>query len=263
MQRMRSPSPIVWPVAITGGFLAAQFALRGQSGFADSLHTFLQPHEAVDWLPHIVLLALGVSIVMYFAPAHRPRLIALAAALCLAAPVRLLSGNLAQHWSIPGKVAVLVSLAAVLGVVWLLLASNDDEQPAILRVPLANSRRGGHRHRGDPIRRAHLRPLIRRPRRRDHGNRARILGFAGIASSCGVACRPARRHHVHARQPHHPRPLLRRAQHDQRRTAFPSLAATAAPLPALLEAARRGNETRPASCLPITSGDCCRKRLSA
>ena len=112
MRRMRSPSPIVWPVAITGGFLAAQFALRGQSGFSESLHTFFQPHEAVDWLPHIVLLALGVSLVMYLAPAHRSRLIALAAALCLAAPVRLLSGNLAQHWSILGKVAMLVSLAA-------------------------------------------------------------------------------------------------------------------------------------------------------
>jgi hypothetical protein len=136
MRRMRSPVRIVWPVAITGGFLAAQFALRGQSGFSESLQTFLGPHEAVDWLPHIVLLALGVSIVMYLAPAPRPRLIALAVALCLAAPVRLLSGNLAQHWVILEKVAVLVSLAAVLGLIWLLLASNDNEQPAILRVPL-------------------------------------------------------------------------------------------------------------------------------
>jgi hypothetical protein len=136
MQRLRSPSPIVWPTAMTGGFLAGQFALRGQSGFIDGLHTFFQPHEAVDWLPHIVLLALGVSIVMYLAPARRPRLIALAAALCLAAPVRLLSGNLAQNWSIPGKAVVVASLAAVLGFVWLLLASNDDEQPAILNVAL-------------------------------------------------------------------------------------------------------------------------------
>src|SRR4051794_20483625 len=136
MRRMRSPLPVIWPVAITGGFLAAQFALRGQSGFFESLHTFFEPHEAVDWLPHIVLLALGVSIVMYLAPAQRPRLIALAAALCLAAPVRLLSGNLAQHWSIVGKVAVLISLAAIFGLVWLMLAFNDKKQAAILRLPL-------------------------------------------------------------------------------------------------------------------------------
>jgi hypothetical protein len=136
MRRMRSPLPTIWPVAITGGFLAAQFVLRGQAGFFESLHTFLEPHEAVDWLPHIVLLALGVSILMYLAPAQRPRLIALAAALCVAAPVRLLSGNLAQHWSILGKVAVLVSLAAIFGLVWVLLALDDNERPAILRLPL-------------------------------------------------------------------------------------------------------------------------------
>jgi hypothetical protein len=136
MRQMRTPLPVVWPVAITGGFLTAQFVLRGQSGLSESLHTFLQPHEAVDWLPHIVLLALGVSLVMYLAPADRPRLIALAAVLCLAAPVRLLSGNLAQHWSIPGKAAVLVSLAAGLGLVWLLTSRDDGRQPAMIRVPL-------------------------------------------------------------------------------------------------------------------------------
>jgi hypothetical protein len=136
MQRVRSASPIVWPVAITGGFLVAHFILRGQSGFTESLHTFLQPHEAIDWLPHIVLLALGVTLVTYLAPAHRYRLIALAAALCLAAPIRLLSGNLAQHWSITEKLTLLVSLAAVLGLMWRLLALNDDRQPAIIRVPL-------------------------------------------------------------------------------------------------------------------------------
>jgi hypothetical protein len=136
MRQMQTPLPIVWPVAITSGFLAGQFTLRGQSGFAESLHTFLQPHEAVDWLPHIVLLALGVSLVMYLAPARRYRLIVLAAALCVAAPVRLLSGNLAQHWSIGGKVAILILLAAVLGIVWRLLALNDDRRPAIIRVPL-------------------------------------------------------------------------------------------------------------------------------
>src|SRR5215212_9578629 len=87
MRRMRAASPIIWPVAISGGFLAGQFTLRGQSGFIESLHTFFQPHEAVDWLPHIVLLALGVSLVMYLAPTHRYRLIVLSAVLCLAAPV--------------------------------------------------------------------------------------------------------------------------------------------------------------------------------
>src|SRR4051794_28268935 len=135
LRQMQTPLPVLWPAAITGGFLAGQFTLRGQSGFFDGLNTFFQPHEAVDWLPHIVLLALGVSLVIYLAPVHRDRLVVLAAALCFAAPVRLLSGNLAQHWSIAGKVAMLILLAAVLGIVWRLLALNDDGRPAFIRVP--------------------------------------------------------------------------------------------------------------------------------
>jgi hypothetical protein len=136
MRWYRLPPDITGPVATAVGFLIAQFALRGQSGFAESLHTFLEPHEAVDWLPHIVLLTLGVSIVICLAPAHRRWWIALTAALCLAAPVRLLSGNVAQHWSILEKIAVLVSLPAVLGVAWFLLASLDDERPTILSASL-------------------------------------------------------------------------------------------------------------------------------
>src|SRR6266480_4503841 len=97
LQRMRVSSPIVWPVAIACGFLTAQFTLRSQTGISDSLHSFIEPHEAVDWLPHILLLALGVTVVAYMAPIDRRPLIALAAALCLAAPVRLLSGNVANH----------------------------------------------------------------------------------------------------------------------------------------------------------------------
>src|SRR5262245_21263417 len=89
MQRLRSPVKVVWPVPVACGFLVAQFALRGQAGFAESLSTVFQPHEAVDWLPHIVLLTLGVCVLVYAAPAHRPWLFALAAALCVAAPVRL------------------------------------------------------------------------------------------------------------------------------------------------------------------------------
>jgi hypothetical protein len=136
MRQMQWPLPIVWPCAASGGFLAAQFVLRGQSSLSDSLEAFVRPHEAVDWLPHLVLLALGVSIVMYLAPLNRRGLIALAAALCLAAPVRLLSGNVAQQWSILEKAAVLVLLAAVLGFVWLLLATNPVAHPTIVRVPL-------------------------------------------------------------------------------------------------------------------------------
>src|SRR5690349_12323812 len=69
-----SPS-IAWAVATAGGFLTAQFTLRSQLGLGASLYTFIDTHEALDWLPHIVLLALGVGIVMHLAPTQRPRLV--------------------------------------------------------------------------------------------------------------------------------------------------------------------------------------------
>jgi hypothetical protein len=136
LRRFRSPISVVWPVAVAAGFLTSQFVLRGQNGLAESLLTFLQPPEAIDWLPHIVLLALGVSIVMHLAPANRGLSIAMAAALCIAAPVRLLSGNVAVHWSMLEKLAWLSLLAAVLGAVWILLATDDEARPAFVRVPL-------------------------------------------------------------------------------------------------------------------------------
>jgi hypothetical protein len=136
LRYLRCPLSIVWPAATATGFLVAQFVLRSQGGIDISLHTFIQPYEAVDWLPHIVLLALGVSVLMYLAPAQRPWLIALAAMLCLSVPIRLLSGNLAQHWSVMGKVGVATSLTILLGLVWLLLALTGEERSTTVRVPL-------------------------------------------------------------------------------------------------------------------------------
>ncbi len=133
---LRCPLSIIWPLATAMGFLVAQFALRGQGGIDASLHTFIQPYEALDWLPHIVLLALGVSVLMYLAPAQRPWLIAVAAMLCLSVPIRLLSGNLAQHWSVIGKVGVAASLTILLGLVWRLLALTGEERSTAIRVPL-------------------------------------------------------------------------------------------------------------------------------
>lgn len=135
-RRLRVPVQLVWPLSVACGFLAAQFTLRGHTGFTESLATVFQPHEAVDWLPHIVLLALGVSALMIALPSHRPWLIAAAAALCLAAPVRLLSGNLAQHWIVAEKLGVLLALTISLATVWSLLAASDGERPVAGRAPL-------------------------------------------------------------------------------------------------------------------------------
>ena len=136
--RLRCPAHLAWPAAIAGGFIAGRFALRSQSGFAAALQSFIAPHETIDWLPLIVLLSLGVSMVMKLSgPSQRHRTTVLAAALSVAVPIRLLSGNVrVTHWSMLEKTAYLLLLAAILGAIWLLLAADGDDEPAWLRVPL-------------------------------------------------------------------------------------------------------------------------------
>src|SRR3954471_226385 len=66
MQRLKSSPRSVWSVAIGGGFIAAQFGLKGQSSFANAWQSFMQPHEAADWLPLIVLLAIAIRLIMQY-----------------------------------------------------------------------------------------------------------------------------------------------------------------------------------------------------
>jgi hypothetical protein len=136
MGRSYAPVEAVWPIAITAGFLVAQFALGADEGITASLRTFIEPHQAIDWLPHITLLALATSILMYLAPSCRGWLSILAAALCLAVPVRLLSGNVASQWSLAVKLGWLAVLAGVLGVTWRLLATDNEEDSTPFRVPM-------------------------------------------------------------------------------------------------------------------------------
>ncbi len=126
-----------WACSTAGGFVAGLVGLKSQAGLAVAARSFTQPREAADWLPIIVLLALGVSVLLFAAPpAHRRWTLALAAALTIAVPLRLLSGNvrLAGPWSAFDKFAYLVLLAATLGFVWLLLASGGDEQQSPARL---------------------------------------------------------------------------------------------------------------------------------
>ena len=136
MRQLRIAAQVVWPVSIAAGFLGAMLAVRGQLGVSESLERVLAPHEALDWLPHLVLLAVLASVVIYGASLRGVGLLTLVVALSVATPVRLLSGNLAQQWSLAGKLAVIVGFSAALIVVWLPLSAKSTTQPSILRVPL-------------------------------------------------------------------------------------------------------------------------------
>jgi hypothetical protein len=136
LQRAKIAPRTIWPVAYTAGFLAGQLAITSEAGLSATLFRFIRPLEAADWLPLIVLLALGVTTVNQFvSPIDRWRTAALAATFSLAVPIRLLSGNvrLTQQWSILEKLLYLLLMAGTLRAVWFVLATDKDDEPAVLR----------------------------------------------------------------------------------------------------------------------------------
>lgn len=139
LSRSRVSPQATWACGTAFGFVIGQFGLKSQSaGFAAAARSFVQPHEGVDWLPLIVVLALGLSILL-MSSQQRPRwrrTVALATVLAIAVPLRLLSGNvrLAGQWSAVEKLAYLTLLAATLGLIWLLLASRGDKEQSPVRL---------------------------------------------------------------------------------------------------------------------------------
>jgi len=129
--RVLSLSPrATWAWSVTAGLLSAQIGWKSRAGFALAVRAFTQPAVAADWLPMILLVTLGISLLLIIARPTRPgQLIAVAAIFCVVVPVRLLSGNVeVGEWSAVNKIAHLFVLAAVFGVPWSLLASKGAER---------------------------------------------------------------------------------------------------------------------------------------
>ena len=142
-RQLRACPHATWACSVAIGVIAAQvglkfaaqFGLKSGAGLAAAVRTFVQPMEAMEWLPIILLLALGVSLLTISAPPHLWQLaFALAALLIIAVPLRLLSGNVAQQWSINEKRAYLTLLASTFGFIWLLLAIDGKEQSSVGRL---------------------------------------------------------------------------------------------------------------------------------
>ena len=123
---LRATPQIVWPLSAAFGFIAGLVALKSQSGFVAAVDEFANPHESANWLPAIVGLAAGVSVLLAI-PRCRNFALCLAAFLVLAAPIRLLSGNvrLSGGWSLAEKIEYLALLVATFGGVWAALANGD------------------------------------------------------------------------------------------------------------------------------------------
>jgi hypothetical protein len=139
LAQLRVSPPAVWAWGIATGFIVGMVALKSPAGFAAALRSFTVPHEAADWLPIVVLLVLGTSLLFLSTPPSRLRLvIALAVMQSIAVPLRLLSGNVRlthNEWSPVEKVTYLLLLAATLGLVWRLLAGGRVERQAHARPP--------------------------------------------------------------------------------------------------------------------------------
>lgn len=137
-RRLRLRPQAAWAGGVGLGVVAGQLGLSSRAGFAAGLAALLRPHEARDWLPPAVLLAMSVTMLAVYAPrAWRRWIVALAALVTIGVPVRLLAGHVAQQWSAAEKLAHLTLLAAAIGLVWLLLATaRDDEQPRVRAVLL-------------------------------------------------------------------------------------------------------------------------------
>jgi hypothetical protein len=118
---------------ITLGYIAAQIGLKSQVGVGVAVRSFIRPLEAADWLPFVALGAWAISLLLV--RGWRPARF-VAAAFAFAVPVRLLAehARIAREWSRVEKLGYLSLLAAMIGFVWLLLAADDEEQPASGRL---------------------------------------------------------------------------------------------------------------------------------
>jgi len=132
---LRATPQIAWPLSAAMGFIAGLLALKSQAGFVAAVDECSNPHEPANWLPAIVVLAAGVSVLLAI-PRCRVFGIAMAAFLVLAVPIRLLSGNMRLNgeWSLAEKIAHLSVLASLLGCVWTGLANRDQAQLTSVRL---------------------------------------------------------------------------------------------------------------------------------
>jgi hypothetical protein len=135
--RLLGVSPrATWAWSVTAGVLSGQFGWKSRAGYALGARAFTRPAEAADWLPIILLLALGVSLLLIVAASPQRKLMKmLAALLCIAVPLRLISGNVqVEEWSAISKMFCLGLLAVLFGLSWTFLAFNGEEQSFLGRA---------------------------------------------------------------------------------------------------------------------------------
>jgi hypothetical protein len=125
-----------WAWSVTAGVLSGQVGWKSRAGYALAARAFSRPAEAADWLPIILLLAIGISLLLIVTrPAPWKSLVVLAALFCVAVPLRLISGNVqVEAWTAISKMFSLGLVAALFGLSWLLLAADGEERSFLGRA---------------------------------------------------------------------------------------------------------------------------------
>jgi hypothetical protein len=123
--RLALPARAAWAKSVGGGYVLGQFAMAARVGWQTGFGTLVEPREAGDWLPWLVVAAVGITVLAAYAPRPWQRwIVAIAALLAIVAPVRLLAGSVyvTSRWSALEKIAVVALWAAALAAIWTWLA---------------------------------------------------------------------------------------------------------------------------------------------
>jgi len=125
-----------WVTSVGAALVIGQMALTAPAGATSAIGRLFQPHEAIDWLPWLVLLAVGISIVSEYVPhltGWRP--IALVLIFSAAATARLLAGSVhvTSRFSSLEKFGVLVLWSSVFTLLWRLFDAGRASGQPLLR----------------------------------------------------------------------------------------------------------------------------------
>lgn len=129
------PNRAAWAKSVGGGYVIGQVALASRVGWRAGVGSLFQPREAGEWLPWLVMAAVGITVLAAYAPRNWQRwIVGLAAVVAVAAPFRLLAGSVyvTSRWGGLEKLGVIVLWAGALALAWTLLAAGRaNGQPRV------------------------------------------------------------------------------------------------------------------------------------
>jgi hypothetical protein len=129
------PNRAAWAKSVGGGYVVGQIALASRVDLRTGIGILFAPREAVDWLPWLVMAAVGITVLAAYAPRHWQRwIVALAVVVAAAAPARLLAGSVyvTSRWTAIEKIGVILIWATAFALIWAWLAAGrSNGQPRV------------------------------------------------------------------------------------------------------------------------------------